>query len=57
MQLKRITICVALAFAPSAFAADAPEATLPEVMVTAPVMVQPLVVTTDPQAAPADAGA
>ena len=46
MQLKRITICVALAFAPGAFAA---EATLPEVVVTAPAMQQPLVVTTDPR--------
>ncbi|MDD5383284.1 MAG: TonB-dependent copper receptor [Gallionella sp.] len=46
MQLKRITICVALAFAPGAFAA---EASLPEVVVTAPAMQQPLVVTTDPR--------
>jgi len=28
MQFKRITICVALAFAPGAFAAEATEATL-----------------------------
>ena len=46
MQFKRITICIALAFAPGAFAA---EATLPEVVVTAPAMEQPLVVTTDPR--------
>ncbi|MDO8291623.1 MAG: TonB-dependent copper receptor [Gallionella sp.] len=46
MQFKRITVCVALAFAPNAFAA---EATLPEVVVTAPAMEQPLVVTTDPR--------
>lgn len=46
MQLKRITICVALAFAPNAFAAVE---TLPEVVVTAPAMEQPLVVTTDPR--------
>lgn len=46
MQFKRITICIALAFAPGAFAADA---TLPEVVVTAPAMEQPLVVTTDPR--------
>ncbi len=47
MQFKRITICVALAFAPSAFAAETP--TLDEVVVTAPAMQQPLVVTTDPR--------
>ncbi len=35
MQLKRITICVALAFAPGAFAAEATEATLSEITVTA----------------------
>ena len=46
MQLKRITVCVALAFAPGAFAAVE---TLPEVVVTAPAMQQPLVVTTDPR--------
>ncbi|HEU0189270.1 MAG TPA: TonB-dependent copper receptor [Gallionella sp.] len=45
MQLKRITICVALAFAPNAFAE---EVTLPEVVVTAPAMEEPLKVTTDP---------
>lgn len=50
MQFKRISICVALAFAPGAFAADATEATLPEVVVTAPMMRQPLVITTDPKA-------
>jgi len=33
MQLKRITVCLALAFAPNAFAAE--EATLPQVQVTA----------------------
>lgn len=33
MQFKRITICVALAFAPGAFAAEATETTLPEVKV------------------------
>jgi len=33
MQFKRITICVALAFAPGAFAADATEAALPDVEV------------------------
>ncbi len=33
MQLKRIAICVALAFAPGAFAAEATEATLPDVEV------------------------
>ncbi len=33
MQLKRIAICVALAFTPSAFAAEATETTLPEVKV------------------------
>ena len=47
MQFKRITICVALAFAPSAFAAEPPM--LEEVVVTAPAMEQPLVVTTDPR--------
>ncbi|MDD2914134.1 MAG: TonB-dependent copper receptor [Gallionella sp.] len=46
MQLKRIAICVALAFAPGAFAA---ETSLPEVVVTAPAMEQPLLVTTDPR--------
>ncbi|HET7832475.1 MAG TPA: TonB-dependent copper receptor [Gallionella sp.] len=46
MKLKRITICVALAFTPVAYAA---EETLPEVVVTAPAMEQPLVVTTDPR--------
>ena len=49
MQLKRITICVALAFTPSAFAAETTEATLPEVIVTALAMEQPLEVTTDPR--------
>ena len=49
MQLKRITICVALAFTPGAFAAETTEATLPEVIVTAPAMEQPLEVTTDPR--------
>jgi len=33
MQFKQITICVALAFAPGAFAAEATEATLPDVEV------------------------
>ena len=33
MQLKRITICVALVFAPGAFAAEATETTLPDVKV------------------------
>jgi len=33
MQLKRITICVALAFTPSAFAAEATEANLPDIKV------------------------
>lgn len=33
MQLKRIAICVALAFAPSVFAAEATEATLPDIKV------------------------
>ncbi|HET7832474.1 MAG TPA: TonB-dependent copper receptor [Gallionella sp.] len=46
MKLKRITLCVALACAP---AANAAEETLPEVVVTAPAMEQPLVVTTDPR--------
>ena len=41
MQLKRITICVALAFAPSAFAAEATEVTLPDVEVIGK-KVQPL---------------
>ncbi|MEI7455266.1 MAG: TonB-dependent receptor [Nitrosomonadales bacterium] len=39
MQLKRITLCVALAFAPSAFAAESTE--LPDVVVTAEKL-QPL---------------
>lgn len=47
MQLKRITLCVALAFAPGAFAAET--AMLDEVVVTAPAMEQPLVVQTDPR--------
>lgn len=47
MQFKRITICVALAFAPGVFAAET--ATLDEVVVTAPAMEQPLVVKTDPR--------
>ncbi|HCI12975.1 MAG: TonB-dependent copper receptor [Gallionellales bacterium GWA2_60_142] len=47
MQFKRITLCVALAAAPNAFAAET--ATLDEVVVTAPAMEQPLVVTTDPR--------
>lgn len=46
MQFKRITICVALAFAQNAFTA---EETLPEVVVTAPAMEEPLVVTTNPR--------
>lgn len=46
MQLKKVTFCIALAFAPGAFAA---EATLPEVVVIAPAMEQPLAVTTDPR--------
>lgn len=46
MKVKRITMCVALAFAPNAFAA---EATLPEVVVTAASMEEPLVVSTDPR--------
>ena len=33
MQFKRIAVCVALAFAPSAFAEEATEATLPDVEV------------------------
>ncbi|HEU0220503.1 MAG TPA: TonB-dependent receptor [Gallionella sp.] len=41
MQLKRITICVALAFAPGAFAAEATEAALPDVEVIGK-KVQPL---------------
>ena len=41
MQLKRITICVALAFAPGAFAAEATEASLPDVKVIGE-RVQPL---------------
>ncbi len=49
MQLKRITICVALAFTYSAFAAESTETALPEVVVTAPAMEQPLVVKTDPR--------
>src|SRR5574340_560220 len=47
MQLKKITFCIALAFTPGAFAA---EAALPEVVVTAPAMEQPLVIDTDPRA-------
>lgn len=47
MQLKRLSICIALAVAPGAFAAET--ATLEEVVVTAPAMEQPLVVTTDPR--------
>lgn len=47
MQFKRITLCVALAVAPNAFAAET--ATLDEVVVTAPAMEQPLVVQTDPR--------
>ena len=47
MQFKRITICVALAFAPSVFAAET--TMLDEVVVTAPSMEQPLVVQTDPR--------
>ena len=39
MQLKRITLCIALAFAPNAFAAET--ATLPEIQVTAEKL-QPL---------------
>ena len=41
MQFKRITICVALAFAPGAFAAETTEATLPDVEVIGK-KVQPL---------------
>jgi len=41
MQLKRITICVALAFAPGAFAAEATDAALPDVEVIGK-KVQPL---------------
>jgi iron complex outermembrane receptor protein len=47
MQSKRVTLCVALAFASGAFAAET--ATLDEVVVTAPAMEQPLVVQTDPR--------
>src|SRR3989338_578803 len=58
MQFKRITICVALAFAPNAFAA---EETLPEVVVTAPSMEEPRVGTPTPrkprQPIPANDGA
>lgn len=46
MQFRRMTICIALAFAPNAFAA---EEMLPEVVVTAPAMEEPLVVTTNPR--------
>lgn len=46
MQFKRMTICIALVFAPGAFAA---EAILPEVVVTAAAMEQPLMVSTDPR--------
>lgn len=41
MQLKRIVICVALAFAPGAFAAETTEAALPDVVVVGK-KVQPL---------------
>lgn len=47
MQLKRITLCVALAVAPNAFAAET--VALDEIVVTAPAMEQPLVVQTDPR--------
>jgi len=47
MQFKRITLCVALAAAPNAYAAET--AILDEVVVTAPAMEQPLVVQTDPR--------
>lgn len=47
MKFKRITLCVALAAAPNAFAAGT--AMLDEVVVTAPAMEQPLVVQTDPR--------
>jgi len=46
MKPKHIALCVALAHVPAAYAA---EATLPEVVVTAPAMEQPLVVSTDPR--------
>lgn len=59
MQYKKLTICLALAFAPNAFAAE--PAMLDEVIVTAPAMEEPLVVKTDPrkprQPAPAHDGA
>jgi len=41
MQFKRMTICIALAFAPGAFAAEATEATLPDVEVVGK-KIQPL---------------
>lgn len=41
MQFKRVTLCVALAFAPGAFAAEATEATLPDVEVVGK-KIQPL---------------
>ncbi len=47
MQFKRITICVALAFAPNVFADEMN--VLDEVVVTAPTMEQPLTVKTDPR--------
>jgi iron complex outermembrane receptor protein len=47
MQVKRISICLALAFVPSAYAAE--PVMLDEVVVTAPSMQQPLVVKTDPR--------
>jgi iron complex outermembrane receptor protein len=47
MQVNKLTLCLALAFAPGAFAAET--VTLDEVVVTAPAMEQPLVVQTDPR--------
>lgn len=47
MKIRRITLCVALAVAPNAFAAET--MTMDEVVVTAPAMEQPLEVTTDPR--------
>ncbi|HEX5363682.1 MAG TPA: TonB-dependent copper receptor [Gallionella sp.] len=47
MKIKRITICVALAIAPGAFAGEM--MALDEVVVTAPAMERPLEVSTDPR--------
>lgn len=47
MKIKHITLCVAMAIAPNAFAAET--AVLDEVVVTAPAMEQPLEVSTDPR--------